>query len=103
MNDLAGFVAFGSAKRRIRPSNWIYRLLEIAAVHWQKESGTQPCAMCCDCPDTMCFTIPLHLKHSHPSLVSDLSFCLRMLEIPEISAQCPRCAELRAVPQRNAA
>jgi len=84
------FVAFGTGKQRIRPSDWLYRLLGLAAAHWEGRPGPQPCGTCSACPGTTCFVFPAGLHASHPALVRDLLFCLRMLEVPEVKARCPR-------------
>ncbi|MHB8455940.1 MAG: hypothetical protein ACYDDO_14875 [Acidiferrobacterales bacterium] len=98
------FVAFGPGKRKVRPSNWIYRLMGIVDVHRQGEKAAQqPCGTCAACPDTTCFVFPASLQDTHPALVRDLKFCLRMLEIPEVSAECPRNADHSCVAQRSAA
>ncbi len=83
------FLVFSPEKRKIRPSNWFYRLMEIAATHWQGRNGPQPCRTCAACPDSMCFVFPTHLQNTDPAMVRDLKFCLHMLDIPEISARCP--------------
>ncbi|MHB8407487.1 MAG: hypothetical protein ACYDHY_05150 [Acidiferrobacterales bacterium] len=103
MRDPAGFVAFGSGKQRVRPSNWIYRLLGIAAAHWQGEKQPQPCGTCTACPDTLCFVFPASLSHTHPAMVRDLEFCLWMLEVPDVSARCPRNADASRATRRSAA
>ena len=97
------FVAFGSGKRRIRPSDWVQRLLGIAAVHWLGEAEPQPCGTCSACPDTTCFVFPARLHGSHPSLARDLMFCLRMLEVQEVNVRCPRKANQSGFDQKSAA
>ncbi len=92
MTDDEMFVAFGSANRNVRPSNWIQRLLGIAAAHWQDKTRPVPCATCAACHDSTCFVFPVSLQTDHPELFRDLRFCLRMLEVPEVTARCPRSA-----------
>ena len=84
------FVVHGTGKRRIRPSNWIDRLMCIVAAHWKGRAEPQPCGSCRQCPDTACFVFPVRLHRTHPGLVRDLLFCLRMLEAPDLTARCPR-------------
>ncbi len=103
MADATAFVAFGPGKRKIRPSNWIERLIGMAAAHWQKDQETPPCGTCAACPDATCFVFPVSLHRTHPALVRDLLFCLRMLEVPEVSAHCPRNADDSDFAQRSAA
>jgi hypothetical protein len=83
-------VVHGTGHRRIRPSNWIERLMEIVAAHFRERMESQPCATCCQCTDTQCFVFPVDLHRTQPGLVQDLLFCLRMLEAPDLSARCPR-------------
>lgn len=75
----------------------------IAAAHWRDEAGPPPCETCAACPDTTCFVIPVSLYRTHPGLVRDLQFCLRMLEVPEVVAHCPRTASDSTYSRRSAA
>lgn len=90
MTPEEAFVAFGPGKKRIRPSDWVYRLMGLAAAHWEGREEPQPCGTCSACPETTCFVFPASLHTSHPGLVRDLLFCLRMLEVPEVNVRCPR-------------
>lgn len=97
------FVVHGSGKRRIRPSNWIDRLMDIVAAHWRGRTEPHPCGTCCECPDTKCFVFPVSLHKTHPALVQDLLFCMRMLEAPDLTAGCPRNIEGSGSDQKSAA
>lgn len=97
------FVVHGSGKRRIRPSNWIDRLMSLVAAHWGGQPKPQPCGTCCQCPDTTCFVFPVSLHKTHPGLVQDLLFCLRMLEVPDLTARCPRNVEGSEFDRKSAA
>jgi len=97
------FVVHGTAKRRIRPSNWIDRLMCIVAAHWRGQAQPHPCGTCRQCPDTACFVFPVSLHKTHPSLVRDLLFCLRMLEAPDRTARCPRNAGDSDIDRQSAA
>ena len=103
MTSDEAFVAFGSGTRRIRPSDWVYRLLGLAAAHWESEQEPLPCGTCSACPGTTCFVFPARLYASHPDLVRDLLFCLRMLEVPEVNAKCPRNGGHSGFDQKSAA
>jgi hypothetical protein len=81
-------LVFGSEKRRIRPSNWIQRLMDIARAHWAGTDLPLPCGICHRCGSSHCFVFPARLQATHPDLVRDLLFCLRMLEVPEIRFNC---------------
>jgi hypothetical protein len=97
------FVAFGPGKQRIRPSDWVYRLMGLAAAHWEGRAEPQPCGTCSACPETTCFVFPASLHASHPGLVRDLLFCLRMLEVPEVNARCPHNRGREGIEQKSAA
>jgi hypothetical protein len=84
------FVVHGSGKRRVRPSNWIERLMCIVTAHGRGRKEPRACGNCCQCPDTQCFIFPAVLFKTRPGLVRDLLFCLRMLDAPDLSAHCPR-------------
>jgi hypothetical protein len=103
MTSEDAFVAFGPGKQRIRPSDWVYRLMGLASAHWEGKKEPQPCGTCSACPETTCFVFPARLHASHPGLVRDLLFCLRMLEVPEVNAKCPRNCGRSNVDQKSAA
>ncbi len=75
----------------------------MAAAHWQGGEGTQPCGTCAACPETTCFVFPVSLHRTQPALVRDLLFCLKMLEVPEVTARCPRNAAASDYVQKSAA
>jgi hypothetical protein len=97
------FVVHSAGKRRIRPSNWIDRLMCIVAAHYQGRVDSQPCGTCCQCPDTTCFVFPASLPKTRPGLAQDLLFCLRILEVPDLSGRCPRNVEEPEIDRQSAA
>lgn len=96
-------VVHGSGKRRIRPSNWIARLIDLVAAHWEGQAEPRPYGTCCQCPNTTCFVFPASLHKTHPGLVHDVLFCLRMLEVPDLTAKCPRNVGESEFDRKNAA
>jgi hypothetical protein len=97
------FVVHGSGKRRIRPSNWIDRLMDLVAAHWRGRAEPHPCGSCRQCPDTKCFVFPVSLYDTRPDLVRDILFCLRTLEVPDLTARCPRNIEGSGSDRKSAA
>ncbi len=83
-------VAYCPEGKRIRPSDWIHRLMGLAAAHWKGRKMPMPCGTCSACSGTTCFVYPVSLPGEHPKLVQDLRFCLHMLEVPEVTGRCPR-------------
>ncbi len=76
--------------------------MDIAAAHWRGEERPHPCGTCTACPETTCFVFPESLHYTHPGLVKDLQFCLHMLGVSEVEADCPRKAA-DAYDQKSAA
>ena len=97
------FVVHGSGKQRIRPSNWIERLMDIVAAHRRGREKSNSCGTCCQCPNTQCFIFPLSLHQTHPGLAHDLLFSLHMIEAPDLSTSCPRNAVPSSLDQQSAA
>ena len=96
-------LVFGPQTGRVRPSNWTDRLLDIAKAHWQGQEAPLPCGVCNACGTSHCFVFPARLQATHPELVRDLLFCLRMLEVPEIRFDCSQPHGPTDLDQRNAA
>lgn len=103
MNFDEPLIAYCPGEKRVRPSDWLNRLMGIVAAHWAGRPRPLPCGTCSACPGTTCFVYPQSLQARQPKMVQDLQFCLHILGIPEVTNKCPRHDGSSDLDHQNAA